>query len=161
MARHLLLQRAATCRLRSRKCRCTCGCGTVRNLAAWTLTACSLGAGFAAGYVSGDWSWFSRSGAAVVAVGIVLTSQQILDHNRRLLDNQRRENARSPTSAHHGVRTQDWAGENSMRRLIRARSEEEDLWRSEFSGFHMLVGGTLIWGFGDLVGLLLSHCCGN
>lgn len=122
----------------------------MRNLTAWTLTACSLGAGFAASLASGDWSWFSRSGAAVVAVGIVLTSHQILDHNRRLIDHQRRESA----NIHHGVPTQDWAGENSIRRLIRARSEQEDLWRSEFSGFHMLVGGTLIWGFGDLLGLL-------
>jgi hypothetical protein len=128
----------------------------VRNLTAWTMTACSLGAGFAASLASGDWSWFSRSGAAVVAVGIVLTSHQILEHNRRLLESQRRESARRSAAVHHGGCAHDWADENSIRRLIRARSQEEDLWRSEFSGFHMLVGGTLIWGFGDLLGRLLS-----
>ena len=127
----------------------------MRSLTAWTLTACSLGIGLTASLASGDWNWFSRAGSAVVALGIVLTSHQILEHNRRLLERQRRESARYPATGHHSVYAHDWADENSIRRLIRARSEQEDLWRSEFSGFHMLVGGTLIWGFGDLLGLLI------
>lgn len=52
--------------------------------------------------------------------------------------------------------SQDWADENSIRRLIRARSHEEEGWRSEFSGFQLLVTGTLVWGFGDLIGPLIG-----
>jgi hypothetical protein len=125
------------------------------NLLAWGLTAVSLLVGALVALDSGDWSWFSRSGAAVVAVGIVLTSHQVFEHNRRLLEHQRKNRhlqGPRPYDAH----AHDWANENSMRQLIRARSHEEENWRREFSGFHMLVGGTLVWGFGDLVGLLLA-----
>lgn len=125
---------------------------SVHHLQAWGLTACALATGVGISVQSGDWSWFARAGAAVVAIGVVLTSRQIFEHNRRLLAYQRRYALRDP----HGFMTpeHDWADENSIRRLIRARSHEEDAWRSEFSGFYMLVGGTLVWGFGDLLGLL-------
>ncbi len=126
---------------------------SLHNAGAWTLTVLSLVAGLAASIASDDWTWFSRAGAAVVAVGIVLTSHQIFEHNRRLLDYQRR-GLRGSRSEAHGPHAQDWANENSIRQLIRARSREEETWRSEFSGFRMLVGGTLVWGFGDLLGVL-------
>jgi hypothetical protein len=119
----------------------------IRDLPAQLLALLSLVAGIGMSLKSGDWTWFARAGAAVVAIGIVLTSRQILEHNRRLLEYQRRQ-AQGPRSH------LDWANENSIRQLIRARTSEEDHWRSEFSGFYMLVGGTLVWGFGDLVGRL-------
>ena len=108
--------------------------------------------GVVASVLSGDWTWFSRSGAAVVALGIALTSRQIFEHNRRLLEHQRGGRGR----ARRGLHGHDWADQNSIRQLIRARADEEDHWRREFSGFHMLVGGTLVWGFGDLLGLLFA-----
>lgn len=126
---------------------------SLHNQQAWGLTAAALLAGVAASYTSHDWTWFSRAGAAVVAVGIVLTSRQIFEHNRRLLEHQRKYQAPREVPSHR-MAGHDWANENSIRQLIRARSHEEDNWRSEFSGFHMLVGGTLVWGFGDLLGLL-------
>lgn len=123
---------------------------SLRNNAAWGLTMLALSAGVGASLASGNWGWFARSGAAVVAVGIVLTSRQIFEHNRRLLEYQRRRHV-----GPHDIHGHDWADENSIRQLIRARSHEEENWRREFSGFHMLVGGTLVWGFGDLLGLLI------
>ena len=126
---------------------------SMHNLQAWSLTAIALTGGVGASLFNGDWSWFSRSGALVVAVGIILTSQQIFDHNRRLLEHQRFGQA---TSSHHPTAAQDWAGENSIHQLIRARNRQEDIWRKEFSGFQLLVGGTLIWGFGDLLGQILG-----
>lgn len=127
----------------------------LHNLQAWGLTAVSLLAGIVAGAWTGDWTWFARSGSAVVAIGIVLTSRQIFDHNRRLLEYQRRrQHRRQPDLQDVGSR--DWADENSIRALIRARTDQEEAWRREFSGFYMLVGGTLVWGFGDLVGRLFN-----
>ena len=123
---------------------------SLHNLQAWGVTALSLLAGAAASVETGDWTWFSRAGAAVVAVGIVLTSRQVFEHNRRLLEYQRKSQSNGPSP--YDVHGHDWANENSIRQLIRARSHEEEHWRSEFSGFHMLVGGTLVWGFGDLLG---------
>lgn len=125
---------------------------SLRNSSAWGLTGLSLLSGVGASLISGDWGWFSRSGAAVVAVGIALTSRQIFEHNRRLLEHQRRDRG----VGRHAVHGHDWADENSIRQLIRARADEEDHWRREFSGFHMLLGGTLVWGFGDLLGLMFG-----
>jgi hypothetical protein len=110
--------------------------------------------------ISGDWSWFSRSGAAVVAIGIVLTSHQIFEHNRMLDEYRRgREHKAGNGGASflgHLRSRDDWAYEDSIRQLLRARHEEEELWRAEFSGFYMLVTGTLVWGFGDLLGKLFA-----
>lgn len=122
------------------------------NLLTWGLTAVSIAIGVGAAFASGDWTWFARSGAAVVAVGVVLTSHQVFEHNRRLIGYQRRQ--RGHRGQPYDTHAHDWANENSIHQLIRARSHEEENWRREFSGFHMLVGGTLIWGFGDLLGLL-------
>ena len=119
-----------------------------RTLQAYALTALCMLVGLLASIETGDWTWFSRSGAAVVAVGIVLTSHQIFEPNRHLreYDNLLRKSAQS-----HGNYSHDWADENSIRELIRSRSREEDRWRREFNGFYMLVTGTLVWGFGDLI----------
>jgi hypothetical protein len=105
-----------------------------------------LATGIVVSLKSGDWTWFSRSGSALVAIGILFTSHQILEHSLRLKENRMRWEERSG---------HDWADENSIRKLIKARSREEDLWEIEFHGLYMLVVGTLVWGFGDLLGRLL------
>lgn len=119
------------------------------------LAALAFVAGIGASMATGDWSWFSRSGAAVVAIGIVLTSRQIFDHNRRLHAYQRRGNGQG-NGPSADLPPYDWAGENSIRQLIRSRAHEEERWRTEFSGFYKLVTGTLVWGFGDLLGLVFD-----
>ncbi len=115
----------------------------IRNL---VISFAILVLGVLVSLYTGDWSWFSRSGSAMVALGIFFTSHQILEHSLRLRENRMRWEAQSG---------HDWADENSIRKLIRARSREEDLWEIEFHGFYMLIVGTLVWGFGDLVGALL------
>jgi len=108
--------------------------------------------GILASLKTGDWSWFARSGSAVVAIGVVLTSHEILDHNRRLRESRARwEQRLQPGQCHH-----DWGSDEGMRALLRSRNREDDIWTAKFHGFRMLVGGTLVWGFGDLVGLLLA-----
>ena len=115
-------------------------------------------AGIALSMTLDDWSWFARSGAAVVAIGIVLTSNQIFEHHNKLEQHRRArrdEKGKSDRGTKYvSQQHQDWANKNSIRQLIRSRSHEEEVWRSEFSGFYMLVTGTLVWGFGDLLGLL-------
>lgn len=131
---------------------------SLRTALAHALTVLSFIAGIIASFRTGDWTWFSRSGAAVVAIGIVLTSRQILEHNRRLQAFRRR---RTPDAGPAASRSNpaapypgDWAGEQSIRELIRSRSREEESWKTEFNGLYMLVVGTLVWGFGDLLGLV-------
>ena len=105
-----------------------------------------------------DWTWFARSGSAVVALGILFTSHEIIEHYDYLREHQRPRNERGAWTAAPKAKTaanHDWANKNSIRELIRARRREETIWESEFHGLRMLVIGTLVWGFGDLVGLLL------
>jgi hypothetical protein len=92
-----------------------------------------------------DWSWLSRCGSLVVVIGITLTSSQILDHIRLL---KLRELNLS------GELNRDWASEERKQALLESRFNEETTWTNERSGFLMLIAGTLIWGFGDLVGVL-------
>lgn len=104
---------------------------------------------------SGDWSWFARSGSAVVALGILLTSHEIIDHYEYLREHQRPRDGRPPAPTTPTPAGRDWASKNSIRELIRARRREETVWESEFHGLRMLVVGTLVWGFGDLIGRLV------
>lgn len=92
---------------------------------------------------SGDWSWFSRAGSAVVVIGILLTSSQIRDHSHRL------RRLRSQLAAQS---QRDWAVDENKRSLVRAATEQEAIWEIEGHGLYMLITGTLIWGFGDLLG---------
>lgn len=113
---------------------------------AYLLALAVVGAGIAASVASGTWSWFARSGAFVVVIGIVLTSSQIIEDERRLRQRrQQRDRAGN-------VANRDWASEDS--RLAQSRRHDEHLFENERSGLYMLVAGTLIWGFGDLLGWL-------
>lgn len=92
-----------------------------------------------------DWSWFARSGSMVVVIGIFLTSSQIIENSRRL--RMRR--------AHHELNfTRDFAEDIKRGTLKRSRSLDEDIWENGLRGFYLLVAGTLVWGFGDLVAYL-------
>ncbi len=92
-----------------------------------------------------QWQWFSRAGCAVVIVGILLTSSQIRDHSRRL----RRLRGQLASQSQR-----DWAGEERTRTLVRAAGEQEVTWEIEGHGLYILILGTLVWGFGDLLGVL-------
>jgi hypothetical protein len=132
----------------------------VRSVQTYALALLALAGGIWLSLETGDWTWLSRSGSAVVAIGIVLTSHEIFEHGRRLQESRRSADERLERRMHRletPVRTDhDWADRDSMRELIRSRSREEEKWEIEGRGFYMLVAGTLVWGFGDLVGAALG-----
>lgn len=125
------------------------------NSIAFVLAGLSATGGFIVSLLGGDWSWFARSGSVIVIIGIVLTSTQVLENARRLRirrahwDNQG-SNMGARESGNLNPSMHDWAGD--MRALSRARHSEEDTWEYERSGVYMLIAGTLLWGFGDLLG---------
>lgn len=125
----------------------------------YVITLLTLTVGVFVSIKTGDWTWFARSGSAMVACGIILTSREILEHSDRLRENREnweariRHNLKLEQAGHHT--DHDWASENSIRKLIRSRSREEDMWEIEFRGLYLLVAGTLVWGFGDLLGYVL------
>ncbi len=112
---------------------------------AYLVAAIVLGIGLSASIVTTDWQWFSRSGSIVVVVGILLTSHQILEDIGQL---RIRRDSNQHRSAMH-----DWAKGDP--RLDITRNHEEEAWATESSGFLLLIVGTLVWGLGDLLGLVL------
>lgn len=89
-----------------------------------------------------DWTWFARSGALLTALGLVLASRKILIARADLVALlSEMENA-------DGV--QRTARLESFKRLQR----DLDRQVMEKAGFGLLLVGTLIWGFGDLLGRL-------
>ncbi len=106
---------------------------------AYAVATCTLGLGIILSVRQGDWSWFSRSGSLVVINGIILTSRQILDHIQHLKQRQIRRESQFE---------RDWAKEGKHHLI---REDHEHLWKSEKYGLYMLISGTFIWGFGDLL----------
>jgi hypothetical protein len=96
---------------------------------------------------TGDWSWFARSGSLVVIIGIFLTSTQVIENSRRL---------RSRRTHHVKNFDRDYAEESRKETLSRSRILDENLWENGLRGFYLLVIGTLIWGYGDLVGHIVG-----
>ena len=94
-----------------------------------------------------NWIWFSRSGSIIVIIGIVLTSSHIIENSAKL--NARRRH-------HDNNFDRDFAGESKQDTLKYSRRHDEDIWESSLRGLYLLIAGTLIWGYGDLIGLLLG-----
>lgn len=116
------------------------------TLKAYIVACIILASGCLVSLSQGDWSWFSRCGSLVVVIGIILTSSQILEHISMLKLRQMNT---------HGDFTRDWAKEEKQQTLYDSRFQEEITWTNERSGLLMLITGTLIWGFGDLIGTVL------
>lgn len=126
---------------------------------AYLLAGVTVVAGAMISMFTGNWSWLARAGSLIVVIGIVLTSTQVLENASRL--RQRRSQWENQLSrswqgevGNTNPSMHDWAGD--MRALSRSRHREEDTWEYERSGVYMLVAGTLLWGFGDLLGLFLA-----
>ena len=127
---------------------------------AYALAVVTIIAGTLAGLATDNWAWLSRSGSVIVIIGILLTSTQILENNRRLRHRRalwetqlRREIGLA--GGLNGPSTRDWAHESNLRGLARSRNQQEDTWENERYGLYMLVAGTLVWGFGDVLGPLM------
>ena len=129
---------------------------SVNAMKAYGLASLALAAGLCVSLSTSNWSWLSRSGSAVVVIGILLTSSQILEHSRRLRRRRGSWERRASTFMNDGpsLTPQDFASEERLRTLTRAGIYEENTWEIEGYGLHILILGTLVWGFGDLVGLI-------
>lgn len=112
------------------------------KLRAYTTALITLFIGAIVSVELNDWSWFSRSGSLVVINGILLTSHQIIQHMQTLGQYQRRGNSQFE---------KDWAHEEKHQFI---HDDHENRWNSEKDGLYMLIFGTLVWGFGDLINIL-------
>ena len=81
----------------------------------------------------------------MVVIGVLLTSSQIIENNRRL----KKRHGHTDGNFHR-----DFADELKQSSLEKKPLDEEDLWISGLHGLYLLVSGTLIWGFGDLLNAL-------
>ena len=90
-----------------------------------------------------DWSWLARSGSVIVIIGILLTSSQIIENSRRLKKRRHYEE----NNFHR-----DFASDLKQSSIENRYAYEEDIWVSGLHGLYLLIAGTLIWGFGDLLG---------
>jgi lysylphosphatidylglycerol synthetase-like protein (DUF2156 family) len=94
-----------------------------------------------------DWQWFSRTGALIVVLGIYLTSSQLIENSRRLRQSYR-------GAQRGGNFERDWAHGKHDGIIRQSRTHVEDSLVLGKCGFNLLIIGTLIWGFGDLVALI-------
>ncbi len=114
---------------------------------AYLLTLASLVFGFGMSLLSSDWQWLSRSGSLVVVIGIMLTSTQIIDElhlmKQRRMHSERHQDSWS---------SHDWVAEAENHKKLRWGDGE---FSGRSQGLYLLIFGTLIWGFGDIVGQFL------
>jgi hypothetical protein len=99
-----------------------------------------LASGIWASTATEDWMWFARSGAVLTLLGLVLASRKILI-------------ARADLLALLGEMERADGAERTAR-LESFKRLQRDLDRQvmEKAGFGLLIAGTIIWGFGDLLG---------
>lgn len=112
----------------------------VQGFTAATIAA--MAAGIWLSIVTTDWMWFARSGAIITALGLVLASRKVLIARADLM-----------------ALLQDMERVDGAERTVRLESFkrlQRDLDRQimEKAGFALLILGTLVWGFGDLIGRL-------
>jgi len=93
-----------------------------------------------------DWSWFSRSGSLIVVIGVLLTSTQVIENSRKALA--RRHH-------HENNFSRDFA-DDIKKHTLEHLSRHEDIWEHSLNGLYLLIIGTVIWGYGDLLGVFLQ-----
>ena len=108
-------------------------------ISAYAIAALTLLLGLVLSVRFNNLTWLSRSGSLIVINGIMLTSHQIIEHMRSLRQNQIHKQSQF---------NRDWAGGEKSAFV---HNKEEQAWLSEKYGLYMLILGTFIWGFGDLI----------
>jgi len=102
--------------------------------------------GIAASLVAGEWHWFSRSGAVVVLMGVLLGARKCVRIGFEGM-------FQDATAIGGGPSLQVSEPENTENE--RSRDVRAAQW-----GIWVAVVGTLIWGFGDLPDLVASISSG-
>jgi hypothetical protein len=102
----------------------------------YLLAAVLVGGSFLLSFNTEAWHWFQRSGALLVSIGALLSTQRALG---LMLD----------SMINGGDLAQQVQGEQI------ATSEAGEL-RTCVCGFLLVAMGTFIWAYGDLLGCLLS-----
>ena len=98
--------------------------------------------GIAASLVAGEWHWFSRSGAIVVLIGVLMSARRCVRIGFKGLRQDETAIDCKPSLQ---------AGEQKN-----AEKEHDQDIRTAQRGIWVAVVGTLIWGFGDLPDLVAS-----
>ena len=126
-----------------------------RVITAWVIAALALAIGCYLSIMSGDWRWFSRSGALAVVAGIWLVSWDLRNEVRSenldfsepyIVKEYEKRGTKNPT--------RDQLDE--VKELL--RETMISLVRPQFSRneLRIVALGTIVWGFGDLMGYVLG-----
>ncbi len=103
-------------------------------------SALTMGTGLWASSATGDWTSFARSGAVLTALGLVLASRKVLIARADLL------------ALLAEMEQVDGAQRTARLESFRRLQRDLDRQLMEKASFGLLVLGTIVWGFGDLIG---------
>jgi hypothetical protein len=115
-----------------------------------TLAAIVLAAGVVVSVTTAESQWFARSGCILVVIGVYMTGTEFLLHG-----------SASHASSSSTMNTEDDPGYKEAYEADMARREYEgdrydprfsSVWLKEWIGFYLVIAGSVIWEFGDLLG---------
>lgn len=106
------------------------------------LASAVLGTSIWYSIITGDFSWLSRSGSVVTVLGLLLTIKNGIFSETRDIESVVLEK-------NHYAR---WAPEDDSNEYREHVKYAKKVIREEYIGFGITVVGTVIWGYGDLIG---------
>ena len=87
-----------------------------------------------------DWTWFQRAGSIITLFGAILVSREVI-----------RLGTRRRTELHDAPDT--WKPSEAV---VQEHEHRKEDYRSEAIGAVLILAGTVIWGYGDLVECLIN-----